>query len=489
MVENLSNIKGLDKDQFESLYRLSNILNSVQYEDSLIEETLDLVIKITNAERGLFVKYEEEQFSIIAARNIEKQNIKNISEFSSGILQKVLRSKKPLLYHDAQSDPNLSNFASIQLQNIKSVIGVPVFKDESIWGIIIVDSQKNRKEFNNQNLILLSFFSNLISLSLGRIESFENLRRENIALKNKLETTEKIPDMIGESKVMRDFSKMLHRVAQTDTTVLIIGESGTGKDLAASAIHKLSGRNQSPFLAQFCGSISESLLESELFGYKKGAFTGASADKKGLLEAANKGTFFLDEIADISQALQAKLLRVIENKEIIRVGDTAPRKIDVRIISATNKDLQALVKNGSFREDLFYRLNVFPLRIPPLRERKGDIPLLAKYFAEKVANKKIIFHPKSIHKLESYYWPGNVRQLLNVIQRALIFCDKGIIKEEHIVLENEKDLGDFNGTLKDFEIVLLKKRLENFDGNRSAAAESLGVSRRWVQLKLKEIGD
>jgi Nif-specific regulatory protein len=276
-------------------------------------------------------------------------------------------------------------------------------------------------------------------------------------------------------------------VAASDATVLLLGESGTGKDLAANAIHRLSSRRENPFLAQFCGSIPDSLLESELFGYKKGAFTGAGADKKGLLEAADNGTFFLDEIADISQALQAKLLRVLENREIIRLGDTQPRKINVRIITATNKDLQQMVKEGTFREDLFYRLNVFPIRIPPLRERKEDIPLLAQHFIEKLGRNELKLGRFALLKLEKYHWPGNIRQLLNILQRAIILCDGERIEEEHIIIEEQQETLSFSGTMEEFEKRLLIKRLEEHNGNRTQTAESLGVSVRWVQLKLKEM--
>ena len=278
---------------------------------------------------------------------------------------------------------------------------------------------------------------------------------------------------------------MLFR-SRTDATVLILGESGTGKDLVARAIHSLSPRNDKPFLAQFCGSIPDSLLESELFGYKKGAFTGAVGDKKGLLEVADKGTFFLDEIADISPALQAKLLRVLENKEIIRLGDTQARKIDVRILAATNKDLRQLVKEGKFREDLFYRLNVFPITLCPLRERREDIGLLAKFFIQKLGEKKIHLTAKALQKLEQFHFPGNVRQLINIIQRAMILSDGEKISEEEIILEEAKGLMDFKGTLEEFEMLLLKKRLEEYNGNKTKTAESLGVSVRWIQLKMKE---
>ena len=487
----LEHINAVSKEHFHALYEISQILNTADYEDYLIDEALDWVIKVINAERGVFAKYDngKNDFQIINARNLRQENITDLSEFSSGLLQKIVEKKEAMLHHDVQGDPQLSQFESIQIQKIKSVIGVPIIKGDYVWGVFLADSQLNRKDFTDENLVFLNIFSNLVSLALDRIISFEKLKDEKEILLNKLEAAEQIPDMVGESKAMHNLAALIKKVARTDATVLILGESGVGKDLVARAIHKLSGRNDSPYLAQFCGSIPDTLLESELFGFKKGAFTGAANDKKGLLEVASGGTFFLDEIADISMALQAKLLRVIENKEIIRLGDTQVKKVDVRILAATNKDLQQLVKEGKFREDLFYRLNVFPVKVPPLRERRSDIPLLARAFVNKLQGKNIRLEAEAIKKLEKYHWPGNVRQLLNVIQRALILSDGQKIASENIIIEDGNELNDFSGTLKEYEMLLLKRRLKEFDGNRTQAAKSLDVSVRWVQLKLKEMGE
>ncbi len=488
---NTEKIRLIDKEQFETLYQISKSLNSAIYQDSLISDTLDLIIKVINAERGLFLKYSEDtkNYLIIAARNVKQEDIRDLSAFSSGIIQKVIERKEPCLYHDVQNDPNISQFKSIQIHNIKSILGVPIFRDDKVWGVILVDSQLQRKEFTDQNLLFLDFFSNLVSLSLDKITNIEKLSDENSILRNQLQLVKQIPELIGESQSMQRMISLIHKVAATDASVLLLGESGTGKELVARAIHNLSARNNLPYLAQFCGSIPDTLLESELFGYKRGAFTGANNDKKGLFEVANKGTFFLDEIADISIALQAKLLRVLQNKEIIRLGDTNVIKVDVRIIAATNKDLHQLTKEEKFREDLFYRLNVFPIKIPPLRERRGDIPLLVDHFIKKYLGKRIYLDPSAMKILESYTWPGNVRQLENVIQRALILCGDDKLLPEHVIIEDDGDKLTFNGTLRDFEKIILKKRLEEFNGNRTLVAKSLGVSVRWVQLKIKEISD
>ena len=485
----ISKLADLRKEQFDALYQISQLLNSADYQDTLISEALDLAIKVTNAERGLFASYlpESEQFTIIAGRNLEQQDVIDLSEFSSGILAKVIEQKQPCLYHDVQSDPSLSQFASVQIHRIKSVIGVPIFLGQQPWGVILIDSRQNRQAFTEENLQFLGFFANLVSLALDRIISTEALRDENQILRQQMAAGQKIPDMLGESPAMKQAAQLIHRVAKTDASVLLLGESGTGKDLAAQAIHKLSGRKDKPFLAQFCGSIPDTLLESELFGYKKGAFSGAVTDKKGLFEVASDGTFFLDEIAEISMALQAKLLRVLQNQEIIRLGDPQVKKVNVRIIAATNKDLKQLVEESKFRQDLFYRLNVFPITLPPLRERRTDIAALAEHFIHKFAEKKIRLQPAALHKLENYHWPGNVRQLENVIQRALILCDGDKLLPEHVLFE-ENENSDFSGSLEDYAKLLLQKRLKEFAGNRTLAAKSLGVSVRWVQLKLKEMG-
>ncbi|MBU2447206.1 MAG: sigma 54-interacting transcriptional regulator, partial [Bacteroidetes bacterium] len=292
----IDQIKSISREQFDILYHISQRLNSVSYQASLIEETLDLVIQVINAERGLFAKFDSDtnQFSIIAARNIQKENIQDLSTFSSGILQQVIQSMRPCLYHDVQSDPKLSQFESVQIHNIKSVLGVPILRDDNVWGVILADSRINRKEFTEENLIFLDFFSNLVSLALEKIGDIEKLKDENLILRNQLQSFQSIPNLIGNSPPMKNLVSLIHKVASTDATVLLLGESGTGKEIVAQAIHNLSSRKDKPYLAQFCGSIPDTLLESELFGYKKGAFTGATSDKKGLFEVAEQGTFFLD---------------------------------------------------------------------------------------------------------------------------------------------------------------------------------------------------
>lgn len=482
----VKNLENLRQEQFDVLLQISKLLNAATYHEGLVSDALDLAIRVIRAERGLFAKREKaNDFVIIAARNVEREDISDLTVFSSGILNRVIDTQKPCLYHDIPSDPTISQFQSVQLHNIKSVIGVPIFLSGEIWGVILVDSRGNRAGFTDENLKFLEFFSNLVSLALDRIITMESLSDENQILRNQIEQSRGIPDMIGDSPAMQKVADLLHRVAKTDATVLLLGESGTGKDLAAQAIHKLSARHQKSYIGQFCGSIPDTLLESELFGYKKGAFSGAATDKKGLFEVASGGTFFLDEIGDVSAATQAKLLRVLQNQEIIRLGDTEVKQVNVRIIAATNHNLKQLVQDGQFREDLYYRLNVFPITLPPLRQRRSDIILLAQHFI-KQQKRKITIPPATLNMLMDFDWPGNVRQLENVIQRALILCDGDKIEPEHIMLEEEDKKRSYTGTLKEIEKEILLSRLEEYENNRTRTAQSLGVSVRWVQLKLKE---
>ncbi|MBE2280533.1 MAG: sigma-54-dependent Fis family transcriptional regulator [Ignavibacteriaceae bacterium] len=490
-MQNLQPLKKTDPSLFRSIENLVKHLNNCDSKEGLVETSLDIVIQTLNAERVAFVKYESgiNGFKLVAARNMNGESINNLNEFSTSVFRDVVAKKQPVLLHTT-GEENLPQYESIVINKITSIIGVPVFRDNELWGAIIADSKLKRKEFTDSNLELLDFFSNLLGLALEKTERFEALEKDNFLLRNQFENYGRVKGLVGESQKFREVLRLVKKIANSNVTVLITGESGTGKDLIAKALHELSPRSNKPYLAQFCGSIPDTLLESELFGFKKGAFTGANSDKKGLLEIAEGGSFFLDEIADITPALQAKLLRVLENKEIIPLGDTKVKKIDLRIITATNKNLQELVKSGLFREDLFYRLNILNINLPPLRERTGDIPLIAKHILRKVAPHIKRISPEAIKKLEEYYWPGNIRELSNVLQRASIMNDGSILTADNIDIENLSDKSFIANlqTLEENVISILKNRLGHFKGNRSLTADSLGVSRRWVQMKLKEIG-
>jgi DNA-binding NtrC family response regulator len=334
----------------------------------------------------------------------------------------------------------------------------------------------------------------------------QRLLTENILLKEEFASKLGFPRIIGKSQKITDVAQMVQKVAPTKTTVLLLGESGTGKELFARAIHNLSNRRPYPFVPINCADIPRDLLESELFGHEKGSSTGAEAKKLGKFELADKGTIFLDEVGDMDLALQSKLLRAIEDGEVERVGRMKSFKVDVRIVAASNKDLEKAVEDKNFREDLFYRLNVFPIKIPPLRERREDIPMLAEYFINKYCL-EIKTPLKNISKealdiLMNYHWKGNVRELENTIERAIILCDGDTITPEHIILSKRTEPDStlwslpLEGALEDVakealriaEIRRIVKALKETKGNKTRAAEILKVSYKTLLTKIKEYG-
>lgn len=352
------------------------------------------------------------------------------------------------------------------------------------------------KPFDTDHLLML----------IKRALETQRLLTENILLKEEFASKFGFPKIVGGSEKIENVVQMVQKAAPTKTTVLLLGESGTGKELFARALHNVSNRRNYPFVPINCAAIPRDLLETELFGHEKGAFTGADSRKLGKFELADKGTIFLDEIGDMDLALQSKVLRAIEDGEIERVGGVKGIKIDVRIVAASNKDLEKAVEEKHFREDLFYRLNVFPIKIPPLRERKEDIPLLVKYFINKYCL-EIKTSIKSISKetldiLMSYHWKGNVRELENAIERAVILCDGEMITPEHVVLSQravsesvvrslhmEGTLGDTaKEALRIAETQHIVKALRDTKGNKSRAAELLQVSYKTLLTKIKEYG-
>lgn len=332
---------------------------------------------------------------------------------------------------------------------------------------------------------------------------------ENLLLKEELAVRRGAPQIVGEDQALRKVFTALQRAATTDATVLLEGESGTGKELFARSLHALSPRAEAPFVAINCAAIPENLLETELFGYEKGAFTGAAARKPGKFEMAHRGTLFLDEIGDLPFALQAKILRALEERRFERVGGTSSVQVDVRLVAATNKGLKAAVAARRFREDLYFRLSVFPITVPPLRERAADIPVLARYFVDRfcrdLKKKSLIISPEALEQLQAYRWPGNVRELQNCIERAVILADGDAIFPRHLnlsfaaPLESETapspwEQADLSGTLaeairrvtREVERVKLEAVLREAQGNKGRAAELLQISYKMLIAKLKE---
>jgi DNA-binding NtrC family response regulator len=319
-----------------------------------------------------------------------------------------------------------------------------------------------------------------------------DLRRENRALRRTVGAVGSGPVLVGESAAMGELRRLIAQVAPTDATVLIRGESGTGKEIAAHAIHVASRRAQGPFVAVNCAAIAESLLESELFGYRKGAFTGADSDHAGLFEAARGGSLFLDEIGEAGAAVQAKLLRVLETRKISRVGDPAERDVDVRVIAATNRSLEEAIAAGDFREDLYYRLLIFPVDLPPLRERAEDIPLLIEHFLARLGRRDGGLPAAAAARLRAHGWPGNVRELRNLVERAHILAGGGAIDEAHVRVDvaarsaaapAPDDLNLDNNARR-----LIRTALQRAGGNKTQAAEMLGITRRTLYSRLELLG-
>jgi two-component system response regulator PilR (NtrC family) len=346
-----------------------------------------------------------------------------------------------------------------------------------------------------------------VSLVVDRAMEKRRLARDNLALRDEIKGRYKLDRLLGKSPPMQRVFEILRKVASTRTSVLLVGESGTGKELAAHALHELSPRTDQPFVAVNCGAIPETLLESELFGHVRGSFTGASSDKQGLFEAANNGTLLLDEVADLPIAMQVKLLRVLQERKVKPVGGVAEREVDVRIVAATNRDLEAEVDKAAFRQDLYYRLNVIQIRLPPLRERREDLPLLVDHFVRKFSAEHgrpvVAATPEVMSALMAYHFPGNVRELENMIERAVTLATsdqlgidafpnlaglRGTEPSAHAIDQVPDDGLDLERHLEEYERTILIKALEKTGGNRTEAARLLHVSFRSMRYRLSKLG-
>lgn len=384
-----------------------------------------------------------------------------------------------------------------------SYVAVPIKSGPEVLGTLSADRLWEEGHDLGEDERVLSVISSMIGqavrLRQSLMEERRSLEAENVLLKNKLRDIHKRSDIVGSSGAMREAFALVEQVADSNATVLIRGESGTGKELFANAIHYASRRAQAPLICVNCAAIPDSLIESELFGHEKGAFTDAVSTRKGRFELAEGGTIFLDEIGDISLQAQVKLLRVLQEREIQRVGGERSIKVDVRVIAATNRHLEEMIAKRQFREDLYYRLNVFPIHIPALRERKSDIVLLADHFVEKYAGrqgKKVVrISTPAIDLMMSYHWPGNVRELENCVERAVLLSTDGVIHSHHLPpsLQSADSTGTkFLGTLEEslgrYERELLIDALKSSAGSLPGAAEILGLAENKFALRLERHG-
>lgn len=477
-----------------ALVDISQEINSIQEPETLLERILDITLQQLAAERGFILLREGVDREPVpkAAKNIDPSGISEASEISATTVQKVISGQKPILTFDAQSDESFDVSKSVIMHHIRSIACVPLLLKGELIGVIYIDSQEQTARFNQQSLDFLSAFANQAAIAIENARLLESLRSENELLKGELHRVYAFKEIIARSKAMEEVLQLMGKVLNNNAVVLISGETGTGKELVARAIHYNGRRRSQPLVAVNCAAIPENLLESELFGYKKGAFTGAISDKKGLIELADSGTLFLDEIGELPLNLQVKLLRFLQEREVMRLGGNQPVKVDVRIIAAANRNLAEEVREGRFREDLYYRLNVIEIHIPPLRERKKDIPLLAHHFLKKFseAMEKNIsgFQPEALQKLINYHWPGNVRELENTLERAVILASQSLISGDDVVLSQVTPASGIEAGMELEEVsrALLKKTLDAYSGNKTKAAEAMGVSLRWIHYKMKE---
>ncbi|MFL6436079.1 MAG: sigma 54-interacting transcriptional regulator [Terriglobales bacterium] len=489
-----------------TLLVISKNISKIRDTGSLAWELLGMIFDVVPADRGAVLSLEDDAQQINWSAAWDRLRGPGVPvRVSRTVLARVMREQSALMVNDVSTHLELRKSASFANLPVRSLICVPVSVSGKIASVIYVDTQDSRVHFDDNHLQMLTAIASLTSLALNNISYVEALKQENRELRTQI-TVEH--NMVGNSPRMREVFEFIRRVAPTDSTVLIGGESGTGKELVARAVHANSQRAKGPFVPINCAAITDTLLESELFGYEKGAFTGAVAQKKGKIEVASGGTLFLDEIGELALPLQAKLLRVLQEREFERVGGTRPMKVDLRLVAATNQDLQEAVRVGTFRKDLFYRLNVVSITVPPLRERREDVLQLAEHFIIRTAN-KCNTHVKSLAPntklcLADYDWPGNVRELENAIERALVLGSTDTILLEDLpeaISEAVTPAGvpatKYAGAMKDTKKQVILQALQEANGSYIEAAKSLGlhpnsllrlIRRLDLKLEAKRVG-
>lgn len=410
-----------------------------------------------------------------------------------GIAGRVLHSGQAELVPDVQTHPDFfSGFDDKSTFITRGMIVAPLRCRGQVLGVVEVLNKRNDRPFTDRDVDILQVFANIAANGAANALMHEDLKKENQSLR---EVASQDDPIIGASESLRAVLALCDRVAGTNATVLLLGETGTGKELTARRIHSSSPRRSKAFVAINCAALPETLLESELFGHEAGAFTGATNRKLGRFELADAGTLFLDEIGDISASTQIKLLRVLQEREFVRVGGTKTISCDVRIIAATNRDLKQAMADGDFREDLYYRLNVFPIHLPPLRDRREDIPVLVEYFIDR--HSRELGWPKpdlasdAMQQLCAYRWPGNIREMRNVIERAVLLCDTGRITPDFLPREIVGDRpmepdGETGSALEGYEKAMIVKALEEVDWNQTKAAANLGISRDNLRYRLRK---
>ena len=463
--------------------------------ETLLEALMDDAIAVTQADKGFLILVEQGRRKIQVARHFDQNNIDDaMSRLSDSIINRVIEHQKPLILKDALDDPEFKSSESVVNLKLLSVMCAPLMIKGELFGLIYLGNDSLANRFQTESLEILTIFAAQASLLLQNALLLNELKQENVGLKEQLDE-HRYGDLLGACPSMKELFRRIDRIASTDITVLILGETGTGKELIAREVHRRSSRAQEAFVAINCGAIPENLLESELFGHVRGAFTGAVSNRIGKFQSAHRGTLFLDEIGDMPLALQAKLLRVLEEKIVYKVGENKGDPIDIRVVAATNKILEDEVARNQFREDLLYRLNAITLRLPALRDRGEDLVTLAKFFLNKHASvlKSTArgFSPAALNALRQYPWPGNVRELENRLKKAVVLTDKSLLSPEDLELPARKidPVLPLVQAKEEFQKRYIQEILEKNQGNRTKTARDLGVDPRTIFRHLEKLDD
>jgi transcriptional regulator with GAF, ATPase, and Fis domain len=469
------------------LYEFSQRLMEVQSVSALLEELMDAVIEVTNADKGFLILIDQGDPHVAVARNLSQQNLPNgVRHLSDSIIERVMQTKRPLIVSDAVHDEQFKTSESVMNLKLCSVMCAPLMAQGQMLGILYMGNDSVINLFEESSLDVLSIFAGQASLILQNARMLDSIKTDFDALKQQLDA-HRFGDIIGACPSMREVFRTVEKVAGADISVLITGETGTGKELIARALHQRSPRKDKAFVVVNCGAIPENLIESELFGHVRGAFTGAVATRSGKFQQAHGGTLFLDEMGELPLALQVKLLRALQERVVLKVGDTKPEHVDIRVVAATNRDLEQEMKSGNFREDLFYRLNVINIHLPPLRERGDDVLVLAKYLlakhAEEYGSKVKGFTPNALIAIRKFHWPGNVRQLENRLKKAIVMCDKTLVGVEDLDMLPEAAAASITTLAQareDFQRRYILEILDRNNGNRTKTAQDLGVDPRTI---------
>jgi transcriptional regulator with GAF, ATPase, and Fis domain len=497
---------GQNVADLQKLHAFSEKLMTSKDIDELLHGMLDAILEVTNAEKGFVLMVndgmglaEESEGApravLRASRNVVGSPIRSAEgTVSDSIVRRVLEEGRAIIVGDAASDKMFSSSESVIALKLSSVMCAPLKVQGQVIGALYVGNDHVKGLFQRPQLDVLSIFASQASLILQNAMLLSALKADKETLSAEL-VGKRFGEIIGTSTPMMDVFRKLQKVAGTDISVLITGETGTGKELIARELHHRSLRAQGPFVVINCGAIPENLIESELFGHVKGAFTGAIASRPGKFQAADKGTLFLDEIGELPLHLQVKLLRALQERVVVRVGDSKPEKVDIRVIAATNRILEEEIRANRFREDLYYRLNVVNILLPPLRERGDDVLVIAKAFLSKYAQEFSAsvqgFSPQALVAMRKYPWPGNIRQLENRIKKAVVMCDRGLVGVDDLELDasgGDTPILPLEKAKEDFQRRYILEVLERNQGNRTQTARDLGVDPRTIFRYLEREG-